>query len=91
MTCGTYTTWNSLPCVLQVWVSEIMLQQTQVATVIPYYNKWMERSVHLLPADKLAMLTVPYRFPTIRDLVCSTVARKISTSFIFYTCRHLPT
>ncbi|KAI0777223.1 DNA glycosylase [Trametes elegans] len=27
----------------EVWVSEIMLQQTQVATVIPYYNKWMER------------------------------------------------
>jgi A/G-specific adenine glycosylase len=26
-----------------VWVSEIMLQQTQVATVIDYYNKWMEK------------------------------------------------
>ena len=26
-----------------VWVSEIMLQQTQVVTVIPYYNRWMER------------------------------------------------
>ncbi len=25
-----------------VWVSEIMLQQTQVATVISYYNKWMK-------------------------------------------------
>ena len=27
----------------RVWVSEIMLQQTQVATVIPYYLKFMER------------------------------------------------
>ena len=27
----------------QVWVSEIMLQQTQVATVIPYYLKFMAR------------------------------------------------
>ena len=26
-----------------VWVSEIMLQQTQVATVIPYYRRFMER------------------------------------------------
>ncbi len=26
-----------------VWVSEIMLQQTQVSTVIPYYLRWMER------------------------------------------------
>ena len=26
-----------------VWISEIMLQQTQVETVIPYYQRWMER------------------------------------------------
>lgn len=26
-----------------IWVSEMMLQQTQVSTVIPYYNRWMER------------------------------------------------
>jgi A/G-specific adenine glycosylase len=26
-----------------VWVSEIMLQQTQVQTVIPYWTRWMER------------------------------------------------
>ncbi|GJJ10528.1 hypothetical protein Clacol_004754 [Clathrus columnatus] len=27
----------------EVWISEIMLQQTQVATVIPYYDRWMEK------------------------------------------------
>jgi A/G-specific adenine glycosylase len=27
----------------RVWISEIMLQQTQVATVIPYYLRFMER------------------------------------------------
>ncbi|KAI6029364.1 DNA glycosylase [Pisolithus microcarpus] len=27
----------------EVWISEIMLQQTQVATVIPYYNRWMAK------------------------------------------------
>ncbi len=27
----------------RVWVSEIMLQQTQVTTVIPYYERFMER------------------------------------------------
>ena len=26
-----------------IWVSEIMLQQTQIATVIPYYDRWMKR------------------------------------------------
>ena len=27
----------------RVWVSEIMLQQTQVATVIGYYDRFMQR------------------------------------------------
>ena len=27
----------------RIWVSEIMLQQTQVETVIPYYARWLER------------------------------------------------
>ncbi len=26
-----------------VWVSEVMLQQTQVKTVLPYYERWMKR------------------------------------------------
>ena len=26
-----------------IWVSEIMLQQTQVATVIPYFRRFMQR------------------------------------------------
>jgi A/G-specific adenine glycosylase len=27
----------------RIWVSEIMLQQTQVVTVIPYFERWMKR------------------------------------------------
>lgn len=27
----------------EIWVSEVMLQQTQVATVIPYWRRWLER------------------------------------------------
>lgn len=27
----------------RVWLAEIMLQQTQVATVIPYFERWLER------------------------------------------------
>ncbi len=27
----------------KIWVSEIMLQQTQVKTVIPYYHRWLEQ------------------------------------------------
>ncbi|QIK69255.1 A/G-specific adenine glycosylase [Erysipelothrix sp. HDW6C] len=27
----------------KIWVSEIMAQQTQIATMIPYYNRWIEK------------------------------------------------
>jgi A/G-specific adenine glycosylase len=33
--------WQQQPMPYQVWLSEIMLQQTQVATVIPYYQKFL--------------------------------------------------
>jgi A/G-specific adenine glycosylase len=35
--------WQRDPTPYRVWVSEIMLQQTQVATVIPYYDRFMQR------------------------------------------------
>jgi len=38
----------------RVWVSEIMLQQTQVATVIPYYRRFMARF-----PDLVALATAP--------------------------------
>ncbi len=34
--------WQRDPTPYRVWISEIMLQQTQVATVIPYYLRFME-------------------------------------------------
>ena len=35
--------WQKKRTLYRVWVSEIMLQQTQVKTVIPYYKKFMQR------------------------------------------------
>lgn len=35
--------WRGHPDPYAVWVSEIMLQQTRVETVIPYFRRWMER------------------------------------------------
>ena len=45
----------------RVWVSEIMLQQTQVSTVIPYFERFMQRfpDVRVLadaPADEVLHL-----------------------------------
>ena len=35
--------WQQNPTPYRVWVSEIMLQQTQVTTVIPYFERFMAR------------------------------------------------
>jgi len=38
---GRTLPWRDHPDPYAVWVSEIMLQQTRVDTVIPYFEKWM--------------------------------------------------
>jgi A/G-specific adenine glycosylase len=35
--------WRSTSDPYAIWVSEVMLQQTRVATVLPYYARWMQR------------------------------------------------
>src|SRR5258708_25919408 len=35
--------WRGATDPYAIWVSEIMLQQTQVVTVIPYFKRWMRR------------------------------------------------
>jgi A/G-specific adenine glycosylase len=44
--------WRGVSDPYAVWVSEVMLQQTQVETVMPYYQRWMERfpDIHFLAA-----------------------------------------
>ena len=53
--------WQRDPTPYRVWVSEIMLQQTQVATVIPYYKRFLERfpdarAVAQAPVDEVLHL-----------------------------------
>jgi A/G-specific adenine glycosylase len=35
--------WRTAPSPYKTWISEMMLQQTQVATVIPYFNRFISR------------------------------------------------
>ncbi|MEM6692053.1 MAG: A/G-specific adenine glycosylase, partial [Planctomycetota bacterium] len=35
--------WRRDPQPYRVWISEIMLQQTQVATVLPYFERFISR------------------------------------------------
>jgi A/G-specific adenine glycosylase len=53
--------WQSNPTPYRVWVSEVMLQQTQVVTVIPYYERFMARfpdvqSLAAAPEDEVLHL-----------------------------------
>lgn len=47
--------WQVDPSPYRVWISEIMLQQTQVATVVPYYRRFMASfpDVHALAAAQV--------------------------------------
>ena len=35
--------WREVASPYRIWISEMMLQQTQVDTVIPYFNRFMDR------------------------------------------------
>jgi A/G-specific adenine glycosylase len=53
--------WQKQRSAYRVWVSEIMLQQTQVGTVIPYFERFMQRFPDVLaladaPADEVLHL-----------------------------------
>jgi A/G-specific adenine glycosylase len=53
--------WQHNPTPYRVWVSEIMLQQTQVTTVIPYFLRFMQRfpnvkKLALAPVDQVLEL-----------------------------------
>lgn len=53
--------WRSQPSPYAVWVSEVMLQQTQVNTVIPYFRRFMKAFPtvrHLAQADLQEVLKV---------------------------------
>ncbi len=53
--------WRGHPEAYAVWVSEIMLQQTRVETVIPYFERWMKRFptvAHLAAASEQEVLAL---------------------------------
>jgi A/G-specific adenine glycosylase len=53
--------WRGVSDSYLVWVSEIMLQQTRVETVIPYYERWIQRFPtlqSLADADEQEVLSV---------------------------------
>lgn len=50
--------WRENPEIYRVWISEVMLQQTQVATVVPYFERFISRfpnveALALAPQDEV--------------------------------------
>lgn len=53
--------WRIAPDAYRVWLSEIMLQQTQIETVLPYYNRFLQsypdvRALAAAPLDEVLKL-----------------------------------
>jgi len=51
--------WVGIKDVYKIWISEIMLQQTQAATVVPYYKKFIKKYPtirHLASADETELM-----------------------------------
>jgi len=40
---GRQLPWRNIDNSYAIWISEIMLQQTQVKTVLPYYTRWLQQ------------------------------------------------
>ena len=58
---STIFPWRKSRNPYQIWISEIMLQQTQVSTVIPFYLKWIDKypginDLQNVPLDNLLKL-----------------------------------
>jgi A/G-specific adenine glycosylase len=57
--CGRHDLpWQKSRDAYRVWLSEVMLQQTQVGTVIPYYTRFLERFPTLLDLAKAPLESV---------------------------------
>ena len=58
---GRQLPWRSTPTLYKVWISEVMLQQTQVATVIDYFQRFIQRfpdPIALAAADEQDVLAI---------------------------------
>lgn len=59
--CGRDLPWRNTSEPYHIWLSEIMLQQTQVSTVLPYYHKFLSafptiQDLAAAPLDKIMKL-----------------------------------
>ena len=49
--------WRKTKDLYKIWIAEVMLQQTQVDTVVPYYLRWVEKYKSIKSVAKADDLT----------------------------------
>jgi len=77
--------WRNSPTPYQVWISEVMLQQTQVATVITYFERWMK---HLPSIQAVAEAPLEDIIKLWEGLGYYARARHIHTAAIYLRDHH---
>jgi len=77
--------WQTGKSPYKVWISEIMLQQTQVTTVIPYFNKFLLRFPNI---EKLAESELDEVMSYWSGLGYYSRARNLYKAALEITCKH---
>lgn len=77
--------WQTRKSPYKVWISEIMLQQTQVTTVIPYFNKFLLRFPNV---EKLAESELDEIMSYWSGLGYYSRARNLHKTALEITCKH---
>ena len=57
--------WREDPTPYHIWISEIMLQQTRIEAVIPYYKRFLQElpdvaALSAVPEDRLIVSSIPF-------------------------------
>lgn len=55
---GRQLPWRNINDPYAIWISEIMLQQTQVKTVLPYYSRWLKQFPTVFDLSRADLQTV---------------------------------
>ncbi len=77
--------WRENPSPYEVWVSEVMLQQTQVSVVIPYFTRWM---THFPTIPALAAAPIEKVIKVWEGLGYYSRARNLHIGAKFLTMNH---
>lgn len=77
--------WRDSPTPYRVWISEVMLQQTQVSVVIPYFERWMKAFPTI---EKLGQAPIEQVLKCWEGLGYYSRARNIHQAAIYLVSHH---